>query len=359
MKLFREVTKFVRFMLMAANIVVIAAMCACGYAGHVSPEQHPWLEMLVLAFPVPLTLNILFLLIWLLVSPRRMLIPIVGILLCWGPVRAYCPVNKSGSPDGECIKVMSFNVANFSQAKPKEGVWNTVVDYLLNHEADILCLQEVNFSRATLKKLDEFFVQAYPYSCVITRKGKEKISIHSKFPILSHQEIETDTRNISGACVLDVNGDSILLVNTHLETTSLKDEDRKEIGSMIQQRKIDKEKGSIMKKLCQAAVKRAPQVDSVAAFLEKHKETTTILCGDFNDPPNSYPYHRVSQWLDNCYENSGTGLAFTFCENGMNVRIDNIFCSKDLKAVKCEIDKETHVSDHFPITCWIKKRPKS
>ena len=58
--LFRKVTKFVRNILVAVNAVVIVVMCACAYAGHASPEYHPWLELLVLAFPVPLTLNLLF-----------------------------------------------------------------------------------------------------------------------------------------------------------------------------------------------------------------------------------------------------------------------------------------------------------
>ena len=359
MMLFRKVTKFVRNILVAVNVLVIAVLCACAYAGHVSPEHHSWLELLVLAFPIPLTLNILFVIIWFFISPRRMLIPLAGLLLCWGPVRAYCPVNIPQSPDDECIKVMSFNVAGFSIAKQKEGVLNTCVEYLHSHEADVMCLQETNMGSASQKQWKKLIAKVYPYSETIKRGTKEAVSFHSKFPILASERIIYGAeRNTCGACLLDVDGDTVLLVNLHLESIFLKNYEKEEIGSMIHQRKIDREKGSLLKKLCHAAAKRAVQTDSVAVFLERHKEMNTILCGDFNDPPNAYPYQQVSQWLDNCYQTTGMGTACTFSNKGMNVRIDNIFCSKDFEAVKCEIDGNTDVSDHFPITAWIKKRPK-
>lgn len=359
MRLFRKVTKLVRNILVAVNVVVIASMCACAYAGHASPEQHPWLEVLVLGFPVPLTLNLLFILIWLFISPRRMLIPIVGLLLCWGPVRAYCPVNIPQSPDNECIKVMSFNVAGFSIAEPKEGVLNTCAEYIFTHEADILCLQEANMGSASRNQWESLIAKVYPYSSTIKKGVKEIVAFYSKYPILASERIVYGAeRNTCGACLLDVKGDTVLLVNIHLESNFLKENEKEEIGSMIHQRTIDREKGSVLKKLCRAAGRRAAQTDSVAVFLEKHQGMPTILCGDFNDPPNSYSYHRVSQWLDNCYQSTGTGLAYTFSDSGMKVRIDNIFCSDDLEAVKCEIDDKTDVSDHYPITSWIKKRPK-
>lgn len=358
MRSFRKVTNFVRNILIAVNVVVIVALCACGYAGHVSPANHPWIELLVLAFPIPLTLNVLFLLFWLFVSPRHIILPIAGLLLCWGPVRAYCPVNIPKEPDDECIKVMSFNIAGFAYAKHMESVMNTVVDYLLTHEVDILCLQETNRPDDLMKQMNSLIRRVYPYSSVIRKRGRETIAFHSKFPILSSQRIMYKTRNTTGACVIDINGDSVLLVNIHLESTFLKNNEMNEIGSMIQKKRIDREKGSVLKKLCMAAARRASQADSVALFLEKHKGMPTILCGDFNDPTNSYAYHRVAQRLDNCYQSTETGLAHTFNKKGLKVRIDNIFCSKDLEPVKCEIDYETHVSDHFPISCWIKKRPK-
>ncbi|MBO4822856.1 MAG: endonuclease/exonuclease/phosphatase family protein [Prevotella sp.] len=361
MKFFRKVTKFVRNILVAANVLVIAAMCACGYAGHYSPEHHSWLEMFVLAFPVPLTLNLLFVLVWLFISPRRMLIPIVGLLLCWGPVRAYCPVNFPKSHDEEGIKVMSFNVAAYSVAPKKKEVLNTCVEYILNHQADILCLQEDNIGSSGRKKLEKLLAKAYPYSETIKRESMEAVSFHSKYPILATERIVYGAkRNTCGAALINVEGDTVLVGNVHFESNFLKENEKKEIGSMINTRKIDidREKGSLMKKLCYASGRRASQANAVATFLKNHKGMTTILCGDFNDPPNSYPYHRVAQWLDNCYESTGTGLAYTFNNNGLKVRIDNIFCSKDLETIKCEIDDKTDVSDHYPITAWIKKRPK-
>lgn len=358
MAFFGFITQFVRSILVIANVVVIIAMCVCGYAGVVSPEHHPWLEGLVLAFPIPLMLNILFLFLWLVVSPKHMLLPIVGMVLCWFPIRAYCPVNFSKEEvDDDCIKVMSFNVAAFNQCGP--GGVNATFDYMLSQDADIMCLQEAYLGTKRRKDFDQRINGKYPYSFRMRKKGGETLAFYSKFPILSHEQIEypSDT-NISGACMLDVWGDTLLLVNVHLRSTFLKKKEREEISEMIKRKKINNEERTVMGKICEAAAHRAPQAEAVADYLERHKGMPTILCGDFNDPPNSYAYHCVAQKLDNCFQNVGTGIKWTFNHNDMRVRIDNIFCSQDLQPVKCEIDTKTDVSDHFPIVCWIKKRPK-
>ena len=144
MGFFGKVTRFVRRVLATINIVVILVMCACGYAGAFSPAAHPWTELLVLAFPVPFTLNILFLLVWLVVSPRYVLLPIIGLLLCWTPCRRYCPINKEGEPDDKCIKVMTFNVAAFHLCEKNTKRLNGVVEYLVDNPADITCPKRGN-----------------------------------------------------------------------------------------------------------------------------------------------------------------------------------------------------------------------
>lgn len=354
MGFFGKVTRFFRRVLATINVVVIIAMCACGYAGIISPEEHPWTEILVLAFPIPFTLNILFLGVWLLVSPKHLLLPIAGFLLCWTPCRRYCPLNFPSEADKECIKVMSFNVAAFY---PSE--FSSVVEYLNEHPADITCLQESRLHKYYVGKFDSLLRANYPYISRVGHKGGETLTFLSKHPIIDSEQIEYETGfNTSGACRVLVDGDTLLVINTHLESTSLKQWDRKKIDKILKDRQIDAKERGVLEKLCHAAARRAPQADSVACYIERHQGMTTILCGDFNDTPNSYAYHCVAQHLDNAFEHAGRGISHTYNQQHMNVRIDNIFYSPDMKAVKCEIDQKTNISDHFPVVCWVKKRAK-
>lgn len=359
MKFFGKVTRLFRLLLAIANVVVILALCACGYAGTISPEAHPWTELLVLAFPIPLTLNILFLLVWLVVSPRYMLLPIIGLLLCWTPCRRYCPINLEEETDTECIKVLTFNVAAFYPSEKKKELLNTVVEYLINNPADIACLQESDMHKSYIDKFNNLLRPIYPYMSRVKSPKEETLTFLSKYPIIDSEQIKYKTsRNSSWACRMLVDGDTILVINSHLESTLLKQKDRKKIGKMLENREINSKERTILDKLCQAAVRRAPQVDSLASYLERHRGKTIILCGDFNDTPNSYAYNRMAEHLDNAFEHAGTGLGHTYKNYHMNVRIDNIFLSPDLEVVKCKTDDKTHVSDHFPVICWMKKRPK-
>ena len=89
----RKFSIFIFRIFAAVNIVVIVAMCAMGYAGMVSPEKHPSYEVLTLFFPIPLVINLVFLVFWLFVRRRYMWIPILGLLLCLPVIRSYCPLN--------------------------------------------------------------------------------------------------------------------------------------------------------------------------------------------------------------------------------------------------------------------------
>ena len=70
-----------------ANVVVVAVMLLCVWAGYASPARHPICEVISLGFPIPLAINLLFLVFWLLVAARYALIPLAGLLLCFNSVR--------------------------------------------------------------------------------------------------------------------------------------------------------------------------------------------------------------------------------------------------------------------------------
>jgi endonuclease/exonuclease/phosphatase family metal-dependent hydrolase len=73
-----------------------------------------------------------------------------------------------------------------------------------------------------------------------------------------------------------------------------------------------------------------------------------IVCGDFNDLPNSYAYNIIGKGMKNAFVEKGSGIGRTFSGISPTLRIDNIFVGNKFKVIQflC-IGKK--LSDHFPI----------
>ena len=102
---------------------------------------------------------------------------------------------------------------------------------------------------------------------------------------------------------------------------------------------------------------REKQAEIVAQTI---KETTypLIVCGDFNDVPQSYTYSKISQNLTDMLLEGNLGYNYTYYKHGMFVRIDNILCSNEILPVNSAILTKDY-SDHKPVTAQFKiKRNK-
>jgi endonuclease/exonuclease/phosphatase family metal-dependent hydrolase len=73
-----------------------------------------------------------------------------------------------------------------------------------------------------------------------------------------------------------------------------------------------------------------------------------ILCGDFNDQPNSYAYTHLLEGLDDPYLKHGSGLGNTFTGLLPILRIDHIFTDKSIESRQF-IRVEKNYCDHYPL----------
>jgi endonuclease/exonuclease/phosphatase family metal-dependent hydrolase len=94
-------------------------------------------------------------------------------------------------------------------------------------------------------------------------------------------------------------------------------------------------------------LKRQLQADTVRASIEK-SPYPVVVCGDFNDVPNSYPYETIGHGLQDAFVKKGIGIGRTFSGIAPTLRIDNIFVDKRY-AVEQFIRVPKKLSDHFPI----------
>ena len=362
----KQLKSFTINLVAGANIATVLLMLCAGFSDRLNPADYPLLSCFGLAFPIFLIVNLLFLFFWLTFKWRKVWIPIVGYLLVYFPISIYMPINmKQDMPDGT-IKILSYNVCCYSgYYKYKQG-FDTIYNYLKRQEADIVCLQEDadSWRRFVMQR----YSKIYPYNDTTvfrnSAEGMNGMGIHTRFPILRKERIQyTSDANGSVAYYLKLdNGDTLLVINNHLEGTHLSKEDRDNYKRMIHgkmERDTAKEESMLLlDKLATYAAKRAPEADAVHQYIENHRQYPIIVCGDFNDNPISYSRRTIAQGLTDCFVETGKGIGLSYNQKGFFVRIDHILCSEHFEPYNCQIDDEMDASDHYPILCWLKMKEK-
>jgi len=340
---------------LGANICTILLLWVSCLSTWIPTSDYPRFSILGLAFPVFVIVNLAFVVFWLIFKIRFIWVPLLGLACVWGYVQDYYPIHFSQSEKPEnCLKMISYNGGGAKDTEKR----NEIVEYLKHENADIICLQE--YTSSWLNRAD---VSSVLDSMKYQTMKNGGLCIISKLPIVSDSiPIKYPTRsNHSLACMIEYEGDTILLINNHLESNKFTPEEKTEIGEMIEdpQSKEVEEKGKFFSsKIAEAAKYRGAQADSIYEMIEKHSNYSILVCGDFNDTPISYTYQKIDRLLKSAYKESGKGLGISYNQKGFYVRIDHIFVSKDWKTFDTHIDSDILLSDHYPLVTNIRKNTK-
>lgn len=358
----KQLKSFTIKMVAGANVATVILMILVGFSDRINPVTHPSLSCMGLFFPIFLFINLGFLFFWLMFKRRMILIPVIGYALVFVPLRIYMPINvPADMPDG-VIKVLSYNVKGFNGAPRYEGTFDMIRDYIKQSDADIVCLQEDMGGWTNGKsRLDSIY--KYCDNTYVGTANNNAVGIYTRFPILRKERINYPSEgNGSVAYYLKVNRDTVIVINNHLESTHLSPEERRKYKDILkgemEQDTARAESKKLLYRLAESAKIRGPQADSVHHYIATHSQYPIILCGDFNDNPISYSHRVISKELTDCYISTGRGIGLSYNQKGFFVRIDNIMCSERFKPYNCKVDNKIDASDHYPIYCWLKMKPK-
>lgn len=361
----RGLKTFLLRLLAGANIATVALMLLVGNADYIPPVSHPILANAGLLFPVLLLANLLFLFLWLMVYWKGVVIPFAGYLLCFPSVRIYMPLNAPREPDADAIKVISYNVCRFGMNDPASDADNPIISYIHDSSADIVCLQEASSDLISQKKIHSRLEDVYQYCDTAARHySGNTLAIYSKYPIVGKEHIAYDSKwNLSAAFKVVVDGDTVVVVNNHLETNQLLRTEQERFKELVRGHgdKATRQETSrmLIERLAEAVSLRQPEALAVVDYVRRHQGMPLLLCGDLNDHPLSYARRVIASELTDCFVSQGRGFGWSYNKSGMLVRIDHFFCSSHWEPYRCEIDRKIKVSDHYPLVCWLKKRTKS
>ncbi|MBR2863413.1 MAG: endonuclease/exonuclease/phosphatase family protein [Bacteroidaceae bacterium] len=339
--------------------VSVLLLCLCVGSMYVSPAVVPLFGILGLGFPFFWSAVLFMLLVCLLFVPRRSWIPLVGLLI--GSVAAYnyCPINLSSPAPKGCLKVLTWNVQGFGGMKEDDRGKSLAANYIRKCDADVVCFQEGWISKPNLKKIKEQLKDCLPYmdTCQIF---ENTFGVLSRYPIVGKEILARGYNNGAGVFLLKLKkGDTLRVVNCHLESMKLLPEDRTMWSKMVHDpddNSMNEEQSKrLYTKITSSSAARAEQADLIGDYVFRHRHLPLLVCGDFNDTPISYTHYRIGRDLTDAYRATSNGIGRTFNRDAIYVRIDHMFCSDHWKPFSCRIDNKVKISDHYPMTCYFKR----
>ena len=365
----KPLKRIFRILLYTLYSIVLGFLILSAFSGYISPYRFVFASYLGLFFPFILVGNIALFIVWLLFKQwKKILLHLVVFGICGGAIYTYCPLHKKTEkiPEG-AIKILTYNVMRFNDLKKNDpgNPPNLILQFILENDADIVCIQEFGSSKSNpnflmdneimdaLSKYPHYYLNSLHYPNTSEIYG---LAIFSRFPIISTQTISYESI-VNGSFVseLDINGKKVTLINNHLESNKLTAEERTNYYQMTREigtEALDAFTQMMTTRLTPAFRARADQAHIISKIIEENENPYIIVCGDFNDTPISYARYKIKGNLRDAFVDTGSGLGITYNKHRFLFRIDYILHSKNIKSYNCTVGK-LKSSDHYPLWCYL------
>ncbi|MDR3716119.1 MAG: endonuclease/exonuclease/phosphatase family protein [Puia sp.] len=365
--------KFTRRFLLVSNIIVVILFFAACANAFLSPAKWWLISLLGLLFPLLLLLVLVFFVGWMFSPARRWaLLSLAALVLGWKNIHSFLAFNAGAGfstekPD-HSLRVLTWNVRRWDEFIPKKeggGVHRRkMMEFLAAQKADVMCFQEffeshmpkeyagnIGYIRDSLHYPYYYFSEDYRRYDGAFETG---VIIFSRYPILqtfrtryNHLDTVRAAESLIAADI-SIGKQTIRLFTTHLQSVLFHSKDYHNLAiirngddSLLQASR------SIVKKLRRAYSIRGDQADTVRARLDL-SSFPAIVCGDFNDVPNSYTYFRIRGDRQDAFIQKGFGIGRTFAHISPTLRIDYIFADPVFKVLQCRRFTLPY-SDHHPV----------
>jgi endonuclease/exonuclease/phosphatase family metal-dependent hydrolase len=350
------------------NLLAVVALLLSYVSIRVSPNSFWPLAFFGIGYPFLLLANALCIGWWLLFRRKRIWPSFIAIVIGFGHVGEYVQLSgEEDAPDGSSapFKVMSWNVRIFDlynwthNAQSKEEM----LDLIRLEDADILCMQEFVYvdKKVGTAVRDELasdfrFVDYADEYTAHTRTGYHfGIATFSTRPILAKGAIHfpDDLNNLCLWTDIALHGDTVRVYNAHLASLRFGDQDYRFMKDIQDGSSTDVlERGGmrIIRRLKSGFIRRAEQMERIAEHMRESPHPV-IWCGDMNDTPMSYSYHRLRELeLEDAFVESGSGIGHTYIGAFPSFRIDHIMHGPRLRSWGFRTLPD-ELSDHRPIVC--------
>ncbi len=355
--------RFTKRLLVGINLVVCLLFLIACLSPLVGPADWWPMGFFSLCVPYLIILIIFSIFFWLIVKPILVLIPIITlligykqieVLIAWHPMAAFQdqqPVNA--------LRIVDWNVSSMyglsENADKRKHNRLEIADAILKYDPGVICLQEFNHSFTGDKFSDNIglFSTKYPYyffSRDYTNKSGSYASgciIFSKYPILDSGKVSYAGKNAESIIYADIlkQGDTIRIYTTHLQSYKFTPADYGDIEKIKDQHdSLFEASRNIIQKMKNAFVKRAIQAKLIRNLTDSGS-IASVICGDFNDVPNSYTYFQVRNKRQDAFLKQDFGIGSSYLSLAPALRIDYIFPDDAFDVLQFDMSDQG-LSDH-------------
>ncbi len=337
--------------LLLAGVTIVAS-----FSGSVEPKDSMDMQLLGLAVPVLLILNLVVCLCWAFAHKRWALVSLLALVFNWSYIAATFQVNmpKTRNKEALQLKIATYNVQFFgseimgysckqlAQRFEEEGV-------------DILCFQEFDgnqhFPLDSLKQV----LAHWPYYAISSEISEDSglpIAVFSRYPIGRTQYFSFDkSANGSLLCDIATERDTVRVINSHLQTTSIS-QNRHRWERRMNRATDTRGEVEVMESagedLQENFIKRAEQTRIIEQYAN-YSPYPVLVCGDFNSIPSSFTYHHLNKTLKDGFRTAGSGYMYTYRYAKRLLRIDYIFHSENVRGIEYKTHNWDLCSDHNPV----------
>lgn len=365
----RKLNGFLRWVLLTANMTVCIAWLAACLIPFVNPGQMWFIAFLGLGFPILFFMMLILLLISVLHHSRWWMVFIPVLLLGFQQIQAvfafHFPHEFTIVKQPGTLRVMQWNVHNwqqihFSDPAPANNITQQkMMKLIASRNPDVLCVEEFFESLDTprlvssVRSLDSMGFTHHYFHRGGLQEGSyyAGVAIFSKYSIADSGTVQFTSSEYTDPLIytdLQVGSQKIRVMACHLQSVRFAPSDYTSL-SELRNAKESGFKGSrtIAAKLKHAYKKRFEQAQIVHEKIAQ-SPYPVILCGDFNDVPNSHTYFTIKNGLQDTFLKKGSFLGRTFRRISPTLRIDYILADKRFKINQFSV---IHVpySDHFPV----------
>jgi endonuclease/exonuclease/phosphatase family metal-dependent hydrolase len=349
------------------NFLIALFFLAGANARYFNPSSWWFIGFLTLSLPYLLVLLIIFIIYWIIVKSPWVMLPVIVILFGWRGIQNIIPFNLPSEfkmhKDSGAIRIMTWNVEQFEilQHKAHPELKQEMLDLINHYQPDIMCFQEMvaGAEKKAINNIPDFKAKLkflnYYYSfderLDFDADHHFGIMIFSKKRIINNQTIFHPPHDYNTTFqFVDVvtNNDTIRVYNLHLQSLKFSKANRQYLDRPgVNTDTTFIESKNIFSKIKSGFIKRGVQADYIREELLK-SPYPVIVCGDFNDVPDSYAYETIGDGLQNAFVKKGSGLGRTFSGISPTLRIDNIFAGQEFRILQFTRVKQK-LSDHFPL----------
>jgi endonuclease/exonuclease/phosphatase family metal-dependent hydrolase len=352
---FRRATKIV---FVTFNVIVSVLFLVTCLSPYVNPARW-WLNGFTgLIVPYLLLALILFVFFWLAMKPKLVWISLLTLALGWQQIKvvfAWHPgAGFSKRRHDNVLRLVDWNVQSFNGlSKNKENkklVPGELAASIIKLQPDVICMQE--FNNASNADNISLFSKQYRYHYF--SKDYERSNsgyqsgciIFSKFPIIDSGKIAYPVAESLIYADIVKGDDTIRIYTTHLQSFKFKKEDYTDLEKIKDQddESLSASK-SILRKMKLAFSRRGIQANIVRAEIDK-SPYPSVICGDFNDVPNSYAYFHIRGERRDAFLEKGFAIGRTFIALAPTLRIDYILPDPRFEVKQFDMIDED-LSDHI------------